>query len=277
MTVIEAALATKHGKLAQIAPAFAELLDWRLLVAEIDTDEFGSFDGTKPRVLSPRETVLAKARAGAEFLGLRFGLASEGTIGYHPQFPFSNSDTELIGFVDIELGSELVVTNVSPSIFAARVELSKNQDLPDLEKLFDLPHHALLIKSRLNGNEICHKGITSATDAIRILEEVMANPDFEKLVLESDFRAMHSPSRQQNIEACARLAAERLSKLCPNCNYWGWGAKGHIFGLECRVCGTLNQNLAKAEALGCLHCSHEDIRVLDREFADPERCMTCNP
>ena len=277
MTRVQTSLATKHGKLAQIAPAFEERLGWEVLLADIDTDEFGTFDGSTPRLHSPKETVLAKARAGAEFLGTRFGLASEGTIGHHPSYPLSTSDHELIGFVDLELGTELVVSHVSPTISAARLELAKDGELPDLDALFDLPNHALIIKALLPQEEIVHKGITSATEAAKILADLVAKPGFDKAIVESDFRAMHSPSRQRNIEACARLAAERLSTLCPACNYFGWGVKKHIFGLQCRVCGSANQHLAKAEVFGCLKCTHEVTRESARASAEPALCLICNP
>lgn len=277
MTKVQTSLATKHGKLAQIAPAFEERLGWEVLLADIDTDEFGSFDGSTPRLHSPKETVLAKARAGAEFLGTRFGLASEGTIGHHPSYPLSTSDHELIGFVDLELGTELVVSHVSPTISAARLELAKDGELPHLDALFDLPNHALIIKALLPQQEIVHKGITSATEAAKILADLVAKPGFDKAIVESDFRAMHSPSRQRNIAACARLTAERLSTLCPACNYFGWGLKSFIFGLECRVCGSANQHLAKAEVLGCLQCSHEVTRESARASAEPALCLICNP
>lgn len=277
MTKVQASLATKHGKLAQIAPAFEERLGWEVVLANIDTDEFGSFDGATPRLHSPKETVLAKARAGAVFLGTRFGLASEGTIGHHPSYPLSTSDHELIGFVDLELGTELVVSHVSPAIFAARLELTKDPELPDLDALFDLPNHALIIRALLPQEEIVHKGITSATEARKILEDLVAKPGFDKALVESDFRAMHSPSRQRNIEACARLAAERLSTLCPACNYFGWGVKGHEFGSVCRVCGFENTHLARAVIHGCISCNYHVIDALTPDAAQPEQCLSCNP
>lgn len=81
------ALATTHGKLEQIAPAFERLPDWRIVVADIDTDQFGTFSGEIERVLSPRETAIAKARAGMAAAGTAFGLASEGSIRPHPTVP----------------------------------------------------------------------------------------------------------------------------------------------------------------------------------------------
>ncbi len=37
------ALATKHGKLDQLLPAFSRLENFELVLAEIDTDRFGTF------------------------------------------------------------------------------------------------------------------------------------------------------------------------------------------------------------------------------------------
>lgn len=277
MTKVQASLATKHGKLAQLSPAFAEVLGWDLVLAEIDTDQFGSFDGSTPRLLSPKETVLAKARAGAEFLGTRFGLASEGTIGQHPSYPLTTSDHELVGFVDLELGTQLVVSHVSPKIFASRLELARGQELPDFASLFDLPHHAVIMSATLGDETKIHKGISSEVEIQRLLQEAFAEPSFARAIIETDFRAMHSPSRQRNIEACAHLAALRLSQRCPSCDYFGWGVTGHHFGLACRDCGFENQHLAKTEIFGCLSCPHEINRELDRKFAEPQNCLSCNP
>jgi len=277
VTKVQASLATKHGKIAQLSPAFAEVLGWDLVLAEIDTDQFGSFDGSTPRLLSPKETVLAKARAGAEFLGTRFGLANEGTIGQHPSYPFSTSDLELIGFVDLELGTQLVISHLSPRIFAERLELVSGQEWPDFASMFDLPNHAVIV-NLTHGAEIkIHKGISSDLEIQRLLQAASAEPRFSTVIIETEFRAMHSPSRQRNIEVCAQLAAQRLAQRCPSCDYFGWGVTGHHFGLACRDCGFENQHLAKTEIFGCLSCPHEINRGLDRKFADPANCLSCNP
>jgi hypothetical protein len=39
------ALATKHGKLSQISPWIQGLDGWTVELAEIDTDQFGTFSG----------------------------------------------------------------------------------------------------------------------------------------------------------------------------------------------------------------------------------------
>lgn len=277
MTQVQVSLATKHGKLTQIAPAFRELLGWEVRLAELDTDEFGSFDGTKPRLLSPRETVLAKAKAGAELLGLRFGLASEGTIGAHPQFPFSTSDAELIGFVDLELKTELVISHISPKIVAQKLEITDSTSLELLAEKFDLPKHALnlTIESAL-GKRIV-KGIF---DSQTLAQEVSSAKQVEgdvRFLAESDFRAMSSPSRQQNIADCARKAAERIAQNCPACHYLGFGQTDFEYGVVCSGCGTLNQHVVSAEIHGCLACAHLVRIARSLTQIEPDRCLSCNP
>lgn len=277
VTKVQASLATKHGKLAQIAPAFEELLGWEVLLADIDTDEFGSFDGSTPRLHSPKETVLAKAKAGAEILGLRFGLASEGTIGAHPQFPFSTSDAELIGFVDLELGTELVVSHVSPNIVAQKLEITDSTPMELVAEKFDLPKHALNLTIESTLGKRIVKGIfdpQALAQEVSSAKQVQADVRF---LAESDFRAMSSPSRQQNISDCARKAAERIAQNCPCCHYLGFGQISFEYGVVCGGCGTLNQHVVSAEIHGCLACAHL-VRV-DRGLAriEPDRCHSCNP
>ena len=55
-----AALATRHGKEAAVAPAMAEALGLEIMVpAELDTDSLGTFTGELPRPASMRETARA--------------------------------------------------------------------------------------------------------------------------------------------------------------------------------------------------------------------------
>jgi hypothetical protein len=93
------ALATKHGKLDQLLPAFESLGNFDLVLAEIDTDAFGTFSGETPRLYSPLETAIAKAKAGAAKLDLDYGIASEGTIAPNPAIPWATIDHELLVLV----------------------------------------------------------------------------------------------------------------------------------------------------------------------------------
>lgn len=274
---ITAALTTMHGKEQQIAPAFGRIAGWQIVVAEADTDQFGSFDGEVPRTLSPKAAALAKAKLGAEQLGIRFGIASEGTIGQHPQFPLMTSDHELIAIVDLELGHELVVSHVSAEITAERHVLSEDSNLEHIATLCDLPNHAVnLIALGLSGREI-RKGIRDLAEFELGVKELSQNKELGELVVESDFRAMSSPSRQKNITRCAELAAQRVANKCPGCDYLGWGLVRYEFGLECRACGFANKHLAKKGINGCLRCEREEKSDLGVSLAEPAQCIVCNP
>lgn len=271
-----AALATMHGKLDQIAPAFREHLGWELVQAEINTDQFGSFDGQTPRTLSPKDAAIAKARAGAELLGARFGIASEGTIGFHPAFPFTTSDAELIALVDLERNTNLVVSHISADIFANRLEVNRKASQHDLARAFDLPNHAVNLYLKIGPETKITKGIRDPGLLEELLAEAMAE-EHDSLVIESDFRAMSSPSRQQNIAACAEKMALRIASLCPDCNYLGFGPTGFELGLACSACGFENDHLPRAEIHSCLVCSFQRVIPLSTQEADPASCMRCNP
>jgi hypothetical protein len=61
------AVATKHGKLDQIAPSFSDQKKWKLELAQRDTNIFGTFTGEVERKFYPRETVIAKAQSNLTF------------------------------------------------------------------------------------------------------------------------------------------------------------------------------------------------------------------
>lgn len=277
MTKVQASLATKHGKLAQIGPAFAEVLGWELILAEIDTDQFGSFDGSTPRLLTPKDAVLAKARAGAEVSGTRFGLASEGTIGSHPSFPLTTSDHELIGFVDLEFGTELVVSHLSPLIKAEELVVVGSTPLGNLAEKFDMPNHAVILRIDSPSMKRVIKGIRDPRLLEREIESARGTDADVRLRVESDFRAMCSPSRQLNIAECSMKAAARIATLCPRCGYFGFGHTGFDFGLRCSACGILNQRAVAADVNGCLRCDYTNRVERGLRQIAPEHCFSCNP
>jgi hypothetical protein len=270
------AVATQHGKLAQIAPAFEALSEWKLELALVDTDEFGTFSGEIERRLSPRETVIAKARAGAQLLGVDYGIASEGTIGAHPGLPFINSNQELLAFVCISTNVVVVESYLSTAIVAYSEEVTEDTDLPTLFKKLDLPDHAANIVAETDSERNVYKGIRDPDGARNIIQQLQAEPSV-RISVESDFRAMNSPSRQANIEKCAQMLAQRLSTDCPACSYFGWGKVGYEYGVPCMSCGLNNARVANAEKLGCLTCDHVELHPLGLDSVEPARCEFCNP
>ena len=97
------------------------------------------------------------------------------------------------------------------------------------------------------------------------------------VVIESDLRAMHSPSRQKNIEEVAMLLAKRVSQLCPNCQMPGWGLVDYEKGLNCSECDLKNPDAIRQEVLGCVKCDHQQLGNVISSILSPAHCNFCNP
>ena len=268
-------LATKHGKLAQIAPAFQSLGDWQIELVEIDTDVYGTFSGEVPRLLTPRDAAIEKARAGALNAGFDFGLASEGTIGPHPQIPFINSDREVMAFVDLKRDFAIVETLMSPEIQAYSSVVNRDTILEDLIAKLDLPTHAANLIIGSDSERRFVKGIHEPEELRRLVAEALEQS--ATVEVENDFRAMSSPSRQANIAALAEKLAARIGSHCPACNQIGWRSVGFEYGVPCSDCFEIVASVAHSEKLGCVTCDHSELRSLGRDSVDPARCEHCNP
>lgn len=273
----QVALATDHGKQHAIAPAFVEILGWQIEVAAIDTDSWGTFTGDVPRLLSPRETAREKAQRGAVSLGLGLGVGSEGTIGPHPHVPFLTSDLEILAFVDLEEGYAVFESVLSTEIVAVSEMWSTNLSLVDLVERADLPRHALIARTVNTSPPMIHKGITTLDELKRCLSKLQEADAHAEILIESDYRAMMSPSRQAVIEQCAHKLATRLTRLCPSCSTRGWGVVDHERGVPCRGCGTLSRDAISADIEGCVRCDHRVTSLRAVSEVDPAQCQVCNP
>lgn len=269
------ALATKHGKLNQLKPAFERLSDFELVVAEIDTDLFGAFSGETPRTSSPLETAIAKARAGAIELGLDYGLASEGTIGPNPSIPWATVDHEVLVLVCLSRDLTIYETHQSTAILAKTQALEPGCDLTAVFTAFDLPNHAVNLSYSNSDSHSIEKGL-SDIEQLRTRIESLWDQDFE-IRLESDFRAMSSPSRQTNIEACAEKLVNRIASNCPGCDEIGFGKISYEFGVPCISCGEVNSRIPHTELQGCVACEYSQSKSLGVTSIDPARCDGCNP
>ena len=269
------ALATKHGKLDQLAPAFDRLSDFELVLAEIDTDAFGTFSGEIPRTSSPLETAIAKAKAGAVHLGLDYGLASEGTIGPNPSTPWATVDHELLVLVCLSRNLTIYETHQSADIIAKSQTLAPGSDLENAFAAFDLPNHAVNLSYSNSDSHSIEKGLRD-TEQLRTRIESLWEQGFEVL-LDSDFRAMSSPSRQANIAACAQKLVTRIAANCPGCGEIGFGKISYEFGVACISCGEVNPRIPHTEKHGCVSCEYSQSQSLGVTSIDPSRCDGCNP
>ena len=270
-------LTSKHRKLHLIAPPFTEQLGCTLQELNLDTDQLGTFTGEIERTAPPLETAIAKARLGMRATGLQLGIASEGSIGADPLIPFMQSDIEHLVLVDDERNIVISESYRSFDIIAETVTVAPGNNLTDFLATADFPHHALIVRPHSSTTLDAIKGITDHAQLRDAITACVALSPDGLVVIESDLRAMHSPSRQQSITEVARLLAARVAQLCPACHLPGWGRVSHERGLRCSACSREQPNALRQERLGCVGCDHTELGTVLATTLDPANCGGCNP
>lgn len=272
-----AILTSKHEKVSLIQPEFSRAFNLEVRELPLDTDLLGTFSGEIERIASPLETAIKKARLGMQASGISLGIASEGSIGADPAMPLLTSDMELLVLVDDERGLVISETFRSFDIHAGRREFRNGDDISEFLSRVDFPNHHLIVVT--DGAEGVHsiRGISNTQKLHESIEELLAISPKGYVVIESDFRANHSPSRQVNIQAAAKQLANRVASLCPECATPGWGVVDYERGVECRGCGDINPDIAHREVLGCVKCAVRAPGKVVNDFIDPARCFSCNP
>ncbi len=270
----QAALATKHGKLAQIAPVVRDSVGLDVVHVDVDTDMFGTFTGEVQRPGDALQTVIAKAEAAAHAGSLSLGLASEGSFGPHPGIPFVAANLEIVVLVDLDAGCHIAEQILTTDTNFAHVRLTPDQPTDDFAQSVGFPSHALVVQPSVGQGKII-KGIRDPAELrAAIITSASVSPDGQALV-QTDMRAHCNPTRQiQIVEATNRLA-KRLVALCPKCGVPGWGVVDSKGGLPCELCGWPT-NLTLTIIEGCAACSYREAHDID-ELAIASQCPMCNP
>lgn len=270
---IQAVIATKHNKGQLVSPIFQKL-SIAISSVDVDTDQLGTFSGEIPRVGTPKEVVLKKARLGLKSDSNLFATASEGSIGPDPTIPFVQSDIELMAWIDDKNGFELVESYRSFEITAERIELESGDPIDKFLVSADFPNHSLIVKSKDSGGEV-FKGINQLNDLELAMQSLFKN--HKKIIIENDLRANHSPSRQKNIAAAAEKLVARLANLCRKCQLPGWGSVAGLYGLNCESCGQMEDKAVKGVVNGCVSCDYKEGSLNDKKFITAAECSFCNP
>ena len=273
----EILLTTKHNKTALIAPAFHEQLEITVVEHFADTDVLGTFSGEIERTLPAGQSAIAKAKLGLEETGRTIGMASEGTIGADAGIGFMNSDVEILALVDIERGIEILERYRSFDITAAKSIASPGQNLEEFFRLADFPNHRLIVRPSKGVSTKVLKGLATADAVFKAVNICSTESDDALAIVESDLRAMHSPSRQKNIAQAASLLAARVLSQCPDCKSPGWGKVDVEKGLNCSDCDTPSEFAVKRDIYGCVSCPHREPGEQLAKFASPAQCVICNP
>ena len=238
-----------------------------------DTDALGTFSGERCRRDSPFVTAVKKARMGMALSNSPIGLASEGSIGNDRFLPIA-VDNEILVFVDDEEGFILAESSSSSDIQVGRWEVIN--EIPTIEELerAGFPDHGMIVHGHEFSSTI-HKGLHTIENLEKAFHACKAL-GAHTVVIESDLRAHHSPSRRAVIQATSQKLAERLLHACPECDCPGWGIVNFIRGRPCAMC--LGPTEAKsATVLGCARCGHRAITATIDEPVDASQCNFCNP
>ncbi len=272
-----AALATKHGKLACIAPSLAQT-GLTVEAVAVDTDTLGTFTGEIPRTAPPLGTAVAKARLGMAETGNPIGLASEGSIGPHPMVPWIIVDREIVVLVDDRRG--IVVAGVAASADTTTIErtVHPGDDLARLVASADLPQHAVIVVPNVGPPHPVRKGLRRASEIAAAVTVCAASSADGAAQVQTDLRAHVCPSRRSVIRDAAEDLATRLLTNCASCGSPGVGKTDVVVGLPCGWCGG-EVEVVRAEIHSCPACAHREERpvVPVDTTADPGRCPRCNP
>ncbi len=281
------AVGTRHGKQHQLAPAFREVLDARLITPpRLDTDRFGTFTGERPRPGAAADAARGKARLAMEATGLPHGLASEASYGPMGGLGWTGigvtgigvtGHEEILLFCDDGLGIEVLEGYRTTSVPGSSARVAGYDDVPR-GLVSALPHQALIVRpcGEPPDPDRIIKGITGA-EALRTAIAAAAALSTENLaVVEPDLRAHHNPSRRRVLIRLAATLARRLATRCPRCATPGFGRTGNEAGLPCRICATPTP-LPRSEIHSCPACPHRIERPVPAVWADPAVCPECNP
>lgn len=268
-------LASKHEKEQVIAPLFMSRLSCTVRVHDFDTDQFGTFSGEIARTLSPYETCLLKAKTAAQRYNYALAVASEGSFGPHPSYPFVPSAHELMVFVDRTRDWIIAEQLVSQKTNYAMITINKNSELDAFFRQVQFPSHALMIQSS-SDRRILAKGINHLDGLAHHLAIGFRTEN--ELLLATDMRAMMNPTRMAAIGELAEKLTQRIASLCARCERPGFGFKSTQGALPCSLCGSPT-SFYEEEVWGCIGCEHQEYKRRRDGLlkADPTYCDYCNP
>lgn len=270
-------VATKHAKEKVIAPRLTNAFKLDCFVSDqIDTDLLGTFTGEVERVLSAYESAKRKCNWAMDVTQANLAIASEGSFGPHPSFPFMAAHEEMLLLIDRKNNWEFLVKSLATdtNFYSATVE-SMEQLEPFLQRAL-FPTHALIVKKSVHDATHCCKGIQT----LDLLHETVRHfiDKYGSCQVETDMRAMHNPTRMHLIGELTDRLIYQMRQTCPACSTPGFRMTAIERGLPCILCGSPTRSVA-VEIFSCQNCSHTDRRKRPDapEKEDPMYCDFCNP
>lgn len=270
-------LATRHGKLAAIAPAF-ERFGITVTASDIlDTDQLGTFSGDIERPGTQEQTLEMKIERAHQLLPRAKAIVvSEGAFYPHPESPFITLNTEMVMLHHFESGLKIIGTHTAADVFCIKEELSNQTDVAEVLQRANFPLYGVILKQENGFGTIVRKDFVHAKAVIDNATELLANSN--TVMLETDMRAHRNPTRMEKIKLAAENLVEKLMSACPACNYPGFAVTKAEPGLPCELCGTETRILLK-HIKQCKHCGFEEsiLYPAGKTTASAVYCDYCNP
>lgn len=271
------AFLTQHGKQQLVRNRLEQALGCQLVhTQDYDTDLLGTFTSDVDRQGSQLDAARAKAAIGMRLTGLRIGMASEGVFGPDPFVGFTPWNSEVVLWVDQQLGIEVQGFAHGPAQSLQRT-ITTLDELQSFLIEANFPSHHLNLRPELTTRIEWQKGICDEQALTQAFHLAQSQSAGSGVVIENDLRAFSNPTRQALILQATDDLIQKLRSACPQCAKPGFSLKQNISGLPCRVCARPTQ-LPIGEVWQCVPCNHEEQRLVDATvLADPARCNHCNP
>jgi hypothetical protein len=273
----QVAFLTQHGKEQLVGDRLEEALGCQLVhTSAYDTDLLGTFTNEVARQGSQLDAARAKAEIGMGLTGLHIGIASEGSFGPDPFVGFTPWNSEVLLWVDQQLGIEVQGFAHGPAQSLQRT-IQTLDELHSFVTEANFPSHHLNLRPEHALSAPWQKGISDMQELIQAFHVAQSLSAGGGVVIENDLRAFSNPTRQALIRQATDDLIQKLRSACPQCAKPGFSLKKKLPGLPCRVCAQPTQ-LPIGEVWLCVSCTFEDkILVNTTELADPARCNYCNP
>lgn len=272
----QVALGTMHGKEAALLPSFADIDVHLAVPRDLNTDSFGTFTSEVKRAGTILDAARAKAKAAAALSGLPIGIASEGSYSPHPFIPLIPIGRELILWLDIRTGVEIVDMIIDESPNFAHIDVEDVNEADKFLNAIEYPQYALIV-SVVGTDVVTAKGIRDAAALSEAVRTAVTQSPCSLARIQTDMRAHMNPRRMSVIAKLGKRFVKRLMTACPQCDHPGWGWVGTAAGLCCSECNSQTQ-LPSHDVMGCAACGNEQlVERSNGERASPTFCSACNP
>lgn len=269
-------IVTKHEKERVIAPILEKSLGVKCIVANIDTDQLGTFTGEVERTEDPISTARKKCECAFNQFDYDLAVASEGSFGHHPTIFFAPADDEFVVFIDRRNALEIVARELTTETNFNGKEITTENELQDFAMDAQFPSHGLILRKGRNDMSEIYKGIKNWSELRKCYS--LIHSDQGVAFVETDMRAMMNPTRMKVIEIATHKLAEKIQSRCPECQTPGFSVTESRSGLPCEMCGFPTKSV-RSHLLTCSKCTYIEERKFPYGKREEEAmfCDICNP